>query len=253
MKTKTILITWASGWIGKEIAELAAKDWHTLILVARSHETLMTLKKQREELYSSQIHIFSYDLTKQDNIHSLLSDLDEKRLIVDTLINNAWFWLSWKFIDSDFWAVRRMMQLNMMAVVELTQKLLPGICRHRGHILNVASTAAFQPIPGMTTYAATKAFVYSRSRALWYEEPSISVTTLCPWPTKTWFADQAGLGKSKLFESAMDVKIVAKQWYEGMWKKKTLVIPGRQNRVLRSIGELLPDEWKMKIADKLIG
>lgn len=161
----------------------------------------------------------------------------EKEIEVEVLINNAGFGLYGEFANTDFEEELKMIQVNITALTALTKRIVPDIIkRKRGKILNVASTAAFQPGPLMAVYYASKAYVLSFSEALANElnDYNITVTTLCPGPTKTGFSEQAQLGESILFYrmKVMDVKSVAKMGYRGLMKGKTIVIPGFQNKLL---------------------
>src|SRR5262249_6374420 len=145
---------------------------------------------------------------------------------------------------TDLDAERKMIQLNVTSLVELTKRFIPGmIDRRYGRILNVASTAAFVPGPWMSIYYATKAFVVSFSQAIDYElEPAgISVTTLCPGPTESEFKVRAGSQRSRLFQAmVMDANTVARAGYDGMMRGKALVVPGLRNKLIPVAARLSP-------------
>ena len=241
---ETVLITGASGGIGKELATLFAIDGFNLVLVARSYENLLKVKNEIESKTSVTINIFSKDLSKEDEIIGLQKELVEKRIQIDYLVNNAGFGLFGEFINTSLEAELNMIDLNIRTVTHLTKLFLPGMVkRNKGGVINIASTAAFQPGPLMAVYYATKAFVLSFSEALSNEMKgtNVKVTAVCPGATETNFGNRANMNESKLFQSGVgNVKDVAHTAYEGFKKGKTLVIPGATNKILANSVRFMP-------------
>lgn len=248
----TALITGASGGLGEEFARLAAKDNMDLVLVARSADRLKALKKELEKKHRINVTIFALDLSLEKSAKTILSGLMKKKIAIDILINNAGFGEFGTFVKMDAARVQSMIDLNIRSLTMLTHTLLPMMVRRRcGKILNVASTAAFQPGPLMAVYYATKAYVLSFSEALRQEVEAsrVTVTCLCPGPTKTGFQNNANLQKSKLFtHGAMDSKTVAQVGFAGMLAGKELVIPGIKNRIGAFATRFVPIRFAAKIA-----
>jgi short-subunit dehydrogenase len=236
------LITGASGGIGKELAYQFAKDGHPLILVARSADKLTAIGENLKSTYDIEVITVVKDLSREEEIQSLYEELKNKEMHVDYLVNNAGFGLYGKFIET---ALDE--ELNIRALTHLTKLFLPDMVkRNRGKILNIASVAAFMPGPLMTVYYATKAYVLSFTEALENESKGMNVTVsaLCPGPTKTGFSDRAQLSNSKLFQSgAMDVETVTKVGYKKFMKGQTVIVPGVQFRLATFIPRFVPRRW----------
>lgn len=234
-KTYT-LITGASGGIGREIAILAAADGKNLVLVARSLEKLQNLAVSLIQSFKVEVVTFDTDLSDETGVNSLISAINKQGIQIDTLINNAGFGDFGDFAKADLAKNMEMIRLNISALTQLSHFALQGMLKAgKGKILNVASTAAFMPGPGMAVYYASKAYVLSFSEALTRElkGSGITVTTLCPGPTDTDFAVTSGLGKSlmhKLLPPATSVS-VAKAGYKAMLKGKAIEIPGFTNKL----------------------
>lgn len=230
-------ITGASGGIGEEFARLLAAEGHDLILVARSEEKLARLKVDLEQAHLITCHIMTADLAAPGAAAKLVGEMEQRGLASDVLINNAGFGTYGPFLDIDLAPQRGMLDLNIVALTELTHLLARGMkSRGTGRILNVASTAAFQPMPIMAVYAATKAFVLSLSEALANElaGTGVTVTCLCPGPTATGFQDRAAMHGSRLFQgrNIMDARTVARIGWTAAQRGKPLVIPGLWNWLL---------------------
>jgi len=232
---ETALITGASSGIGLDLARLFAKDGCDVVLVARSEGKLRELAAELERGGGVTAHVIALDLARPDAAEALVQRLPGD---VDILVNNAGFGVAGPFVETDLAKELEMIQVNIVALTELTKLLLPGmIARRRGRILNVASTAAFQPGPLMAVYYASKAYVLSLSEALANETEGtgVRVSALCPGPTETGFVAAAGMVESKLFDAnVMDARSVAVEGYRGMLSGKTIVIPGFRNRLLAS-------------------
>ena len=228
--TKVALITGASAGLGVEFARQLSARGHRLVLVARRKERLEELAK---ELGGARA--LALDLSEADAAAKLMADLEAQGETVDLLVNNAGFGLIGRFAELDAKRQRQMIDLNVGTLTDLCRAVAPGmIDRKSGAILNVASTAAFQPGPKMAVYFATKAFVLSLSEALHEElKPhGIKVSCLCPGPTRTEFGDVAGFGGNGLFDRvAMDAATVVRIGLEGLDKNKAVVVPGVVNKI----------------------
>ena len=237
MNAKTYtLITGASGGIGYDLAKLSAANGRNLILVARSADKLNQLAESLRKSNRSEVITISVDLSDGAELKKLISEITVKNLEVDTLINNAGFGDFGDFAKADLEKNLEMIRLNISALTQLSHFALQGMLKAgSGRIMNVASTAAFMPGPGMAVYYASKAYVLSFSEALTRElkGTGVSVTTLCPGPTDTSFASAAGLGKSlmhRMLPPATSAD-VAKAGYKAMMKGKAILIPGIMNKL----------------------
>jgi short-subunit dehydrogenase len=244
MKNERVLITGASSGIGWELAKLFARDGYDLIVVARNAEKLNQLKRELETAHGVNVAVVVKDLTRQDHVTALYEELRENGLRVDMLVNNAGYGLYGKFIETDLQDELNMIELNVATLTHLTKLFLPDMVkRNKGRIMNVASTAAFQPGPLMAVYYATKAYVLSFTEALENElkGTNVTVTALCPGATATGFESRANLQQSKLFKrGVMDVQTVARIGYDAFLNGKTIVIPGWKNRLLANSVRFLP-------------
>jgi hypothetical protein len=245
LKGKTALITGASGGIGYDLAGLLAKEGCNLILVARSSEKMISLANALEKQYGIKIHVITKDLSYAESANELYREIAGSGLQVDTLINNAGFGNWGLFAETNLEKELSMIDLNVRTLTVLTKLFLqPMLQRKSGHILNVASTAAFQPGPYMAVYYATKAYVLSFTEALSEElkGTGISVTTLCPGPTETGFGKTAEIEKSKFFTSLKVVKSsdVASFALKALKRKKRLAIHGTMNRLIVWINRFTP-------------
>jgi uncharacterized protein len=228
------LITGASSGIGLELAKQFAKNKHDLILVARRKEKLDALAQELSDTYKIRVETIEMDLSLPGAAKEVYEEVLSKQLDVDVLVNNAGFGDHGFFTDTDLDKELNMIDLNVKTLVALTKYfVLPMKKRGTGYILNVASTAAFQPGPVMSIYFATKAFVLSFSEAIANElaPQGIFVTALCPGATKTEFEDRA-FGDSSFFSKTMSAEEVAKIGYNALLKKKRVIIPGFGNKLL---------------------
>ncbi|MEZ0393046.1 MAG: SDR family NAD(P)-dependent oxidoreductase [Pseudobdellovibrionaceae bacterium] len=248
------LITGASSGIGWELAHvMAAKEWD-LILVARTGEKLNELKTELEKKYRIRAQVIPMDLAKPEAALDLFRKT--QGFEVEILVNNAGFGDYGAFADADWKRQRDMIQVNIMALTELTHLFLPSmIQRKSGKILNVASTAAFQPGPLMSVYYATKAFVLSFSEGL-YEElqgTGVSVTALCPGPTKSGFQQAANMGNVALFETTPlpSSRDVALYGYRALMQRKPVAIHGTVNKMMASSVRFVPRAVTRKLVRKL--
>jgi short-subunit dehydrogenase len=237
----TALVTGASGGIGEELARLFAADGHDLVLVARSRDKLARLAEELKEKHGVAARVLAADLARPEAPHEIFEELSADGVQVDALVNNAGFGTYGLFAETDLKSELELLQVNVVALTHLSKLFLPGmLARRRGYVMNVASTAAFQPGPLMAVYYASKAYVLSLSEALSNEceGTGVRISALCPGPTETGFVAAAGMNESKLFDRAvMDARTVALEGYRGLLAGKTIVIPGLRNNLLaRSIG-----------------
>ncbi|WP_017380329.1 SDR family NAD(P)-dependent oxidoreductase [Paenisporosarcina sp. TG-14] len=250
---KTALITGATSGLGYEFVQLLAKDQYDLIVVARNEEQLVKIQAKFPKVNVTSI---AKDLSKTNAVKELVAEISEKQLHVDVLINNAGFGLLGKFDELNVAKQLEMIQLNITALTELTHAFLPEMKKQNsGKIMNVASTAAFQPGPMMAVYYATKAYVLSFSEALVEElaGTGVTVTTLCPGATKTNFGAVANVEQTKMFSKAMDASTVAVIGYQGMQQGKRVVITGSSNKVVAVAAKFLPRSATAKIAKYVAG
>lgn len=253
MLKQTALITGASSGIGLDLAHLFAADGHDLILVARSEGKLRELARELEEKHRISARVIPADLEERDAPRQLFASVHTP---VDVLINNAGFGVNGKFAETDLEKELAMIQVNITALTHLTKLFLrPMVERGRGRILNVASTAAFQPGPLMAIYYASKAYVLSFSEAI-AEELSgtgVTVTALCPGPTATGFAEAAKMTNSRLFKmkKPMTSMDVAKAGYKAMQRGKRIVITSAMNKVLAQSVRLTPRALVTKVTRTL--
>jgi len=235
--TGTALVTGASSGIGLELAKLFAADRYDLVVVARRRDRLEALAREVTDRHGVRCEVMVADLATTGAPASVVRRLEDAALTVDILVNDAGFGALGRFAAMDVEAARRMIQVNVTALTELTRLLLPGmLARRSGRILNVASTAGFAPGPLMAVYCATKAYEISLSEALAEEVRGrgVTVTVLCPGPTRTEFQSVAGMASARLFKlpGVMDAAPVARAGYRGLMAGKRMVVPGWSNRVL---------------------
>jgi short-subunit dehydrogenase len=247
----TALVTGASGGIGEELARLFAADGHDLVLVARSRDKLTRLAEELGGAPGVAARVVVSDLARAEAPREIFDELQSAGVRVDALVNNAGFGSYGLFAETDSRKELELLQVNVVALTHLTKLFLPPmIARRRGYVMNVASTAAFQPGPLMAVYYASKAYVLHFSEALSNETEGtgVVVSALCPGPTETGFVAAAGMEQSKLFErGAMGARPVAEEGYRGLLAGKTLVIPGlRNNLTARAVG-LAPRKLVTKI------
>jgi uncharacterized protein len=247
------LVTGASSGIGLSFAELLAARKTDLAITARNQAALEKIAADLGSRFGVKVFPLPCDLGSPDGPRALVGLLRDRGLAPDILINNAGFATYGLFVDQTVESQVQMIQVNVTAVVGLTQLVLPWMVeRHAGRILNVASTAAFQPGPLMAVYYASKAFVLNFSEALGNElgGTGVTVTALCPGPTTTGFQDRAQMQESRLVKSApmMDAQSVAKIGLEGMFAGKPVVIPGMMNKLVAWSTRLAPRQLATKIA-----
>jgi short-subunit dehydrogenase len=227
------MITGASMGIGKELAKVFAADGHDLVLVARSEDKLQALGAELEQAHGIHAHVVAADLSDPMAPETIFAVLQERGIRVDYLVNNAGFGANGPFAALSFRSQTDMVQVNVNAVVALTHLALQGMLeRKKGRILNIASTAGFQPGPDMAVYYASKSFVLHFSEAVAEEvrDTGVTVTAHCPGATATNFGETAGNDSSILFKlSVAPADKVARHAYRSMMKGKVVAIEGLLN------------------------
>ena len=232
------LITGASSGIGADLAECAAADGFDLALVARRVDALAAVAQRCERKHKAKVTLFPADLSDPTASRVLCAELRARKIDVHTLVNNAGVGASGSVAKLTLEAQLNIIHVNITALTELTRRLLPSMIeRGAGAILNVASTAAFLPGPGMSVYYASKAYVLSFTEALAEElrTTAIHVSALCPGPTATEFAGVSGMSASKLFRQKgimMSSAFVAQAGWNGLLRRERVVIPGFKNKVM---------------------
>ena len=228
-----VLITGASGGIGYELAKLFARDHHNLVLIARNADRLAQVAAELQS-YGGTVKTITLDLTASPAPRFLFDQLQRENIAIDILINNAGFGVYGEFAQMPEEEILGQIDLNITALTELTRLFLPPmIARRNGRIMNVASTAAFQPGPLLAVYYATKAYVLSFSEAVANElrHSGVTVTCFCPGATHTDFARRAGVENSRLFKKlgGMSAQKVALDGYRAVMEGRTLAISGAHN------------------------
>ncbi len=254
----TAVITGASRGIGEAFAQLFATDGYDLVLISRDEQRLQAIKQRLEREKKITVHTLIQDLSAANATKKVMDYIRSKNIPIDVLVNNAGFGNLGRFANSDPKREQELLSLNMIALTELTKAVLPSmIARHAGKILNVASIAAFQPGPLMATYYASKAYVLSFSVAL-HEElkgTGVSISCLCPGPTRTSFANAAHIEKSRLFTAGlypvMTAKDVALAGYRSMQKNRAIIVPGLFNKISAFMGRLVPMWLSAKVAMRM--
>jgi uncharacterized protein len=252
----TALITGASSGIGLELAKVFAREGHNLLITARREERLKELKKELEGEFDSDVAIYATDLSKPDAPEKLFGFAQDQSISVKFLINNAGVGDYGFFHESNWERQAAILDLNIRALTHLTHLFLPELIKkERAGILNVASTAAFQPGPLMSVYYASKHYVLAFGEAIANElsDTGVTVTTLCPGPTESEFQELANMKKSKLFDNlpvSTSVR-VAEYGYKEMMKGKRLSIPGILNKILPRAVALSPRRLVTSVARKI--
>ena len=247
-ENSTALVTGSSSGIGSEIARELARRGHGVTLVARRKDRLKALAGELTQAWGVRAEVIAADLTDADSRAELPGQVDGRGLTVDILVNNAGFTTMGPVHRADRAQELAMVRTDVEAVVDLCTLFVPGmVTRHRGAVLNTASTAAFQPLPGQAGYGASKAFVLSYGRALGAElrGTGVTVTTLCPGPVETGFAEVAGLADDEAAESLpkfmwVPAADVARAAIEGLATGRPVVIPGAANRATAALAYLAP-------------
>src|SRR3954470_1251721 len=249
---QTALVTGGSGGIGLEIAKVLAGKGFNLVLASRKRDTLEAAAGQIEGKNDVSVQVFAVDLRRREAPEEIFDFLSNENISVDVLVNNAGFGLGGEFAETELTRELEMIQVNIAALTHLTKLFLPAMIKRRsGRILNVASTAAFQPGPLMAVYYATKAYVLSFSQALAEElrNAGVTVTALCPGPTRTEFAAEAGVSNSRLFSlfGSADAGEVAEYGFRAMMDGTRVAIPGIKNKIVAQVNRFSPRAITAKV------
>lgn len=253
LRNRTALITGASSGIGAAFARRLAAEGANLILVARRLDRLNELAAELVKTHGVRVEVVSLDLTKESSAMSLRAEVDTFGMEVDLLVNNAGFATSGGFESEDLSRALNEIDLNVKALVAITHVFATEMLRKKsGAIINVASTAAFQPVPTMAIYGATKAFVLSFSEALWAEfrDQGVRVLALCPGATDTEFFEVAGgQGTGSKREAPEQVVNVAMAELSAK-KMRPTVVSGSRNKVLSIMPRLVSRALMSKLSQK---
>ena len=253
------LITGASAGIGAELARLFARDGWELVLVARSRDGLEKVGRELAQTHGTRCHVVPADLADPAAPQAIYDAVQALGVEVSALVNNAGFGLLGTFVDTgrepptDLGRELEMLQVNVVALTHLSKLFLPAMVkRGRGYLMNVASTAAFQPGPLMAVYYASKAYVLSFSEALSVElaGTGVTATALCPGPTRTEFQAAAKMESSRLFRAphVMTAADVAEAGYNAMRAGKSSIVTGAVNRVMAAGTRFIPRRLAAHVA-----
>jgi uncharacterized protein len=255
LTSHTALITGASAGIGYELAKLFARGGYALVLVARDKGALKRVAEELSGQYKAAVKVMAKDLSLPASPRDLYDELERAGIEIDVLVNNAGFGVMGLFAATSVEKELAMMELHVTSLTHLTKLFLkPMLARGAGRILNVASTAAFLPGPFMAVYYATKAYVLSFSEALASEVrgSGVTVSVLCPGPTRTEFHRRAGIRASELFQRlAVDAAAVAAAGYEGLERGRIVIIPGLANKILALGVRVVPRAWVAAVIRKM--
>jgi short-subunit dehydrogenase len=253
----TALITGASGGIGLELARICAEHKFDLVLVARNEHKLDALASELQGSYGISVFVFASDLSQPEASKAIFERCESQGLIIDILINNAGFGDFAFFSDCHWEKQQQMIQVNITALTQLTRLFLPAmIGRKQGRILNLASTAAFLPGPGMSVYFATKAYVLSFSEAIANElaRTGVTVTVLCPGPTESGFQQAAAQQESKLVKGKKlpTSRQVAAFGFRALMRGKVVAIHGWKNAMMVSSLRISPRSLIRQVSRRLM-
>lgn len=256
-EASTALITGASSGIGAEIARALAKRGYSLTLAARREDRLSDLASELHTRYGVRAGVVPCDVGKAEERERLAQKVAQLGLEVEVLVNNAGFGYAGDFIHADRHRQVEMVRVNCEAIVDLSAIYIPVMVRRgRGAVINVASTAAFQPMPKNATYAATKSFVLSHSEALHHElkRTGVTLTAVCPGPVRTEFAEASGITGADegtpgfVWMSAPDL---AEQAVEAVEAGKRAVVPGMLNYAGSVLGRYTPRMLSLPLANRI--
>jgi short-subunit dehydrogenase len=241
----TALITGGSSGIGLALAREIAAHGHDVVLSARNRDALEAAAGAIEGKYGVRADVIPADLRSADAADKLYQTISNQKLDIGILVNNAGFGLGGEFLETDLQREVEMIQVNITAVTQLTKMFAAGMVRRRsGRVMNVASTAAFQPGPLMAVYYATKAYVLSFSQAVAEElrDTGVTVTALCPGATATAFAETAEISNTRLFTrlGVDDAESVAAYGYKAMMRGERIAIPRLRDRVMVQAERITP-------------
>jgi hypothetical protein len=255
MANQTALVTGASLGIGRELARQFAADGYDLVVVARRVQPLAELVRELTRAHSVKARALPVDLAEPGAAGRIYDDLERSGTVIDVVVNNAGFGMQGAFADLSSERQLEMIQVNIVSLTELTRLFLPGmLVRNQGGILNVGSTAGFQPGPFMAVYYATKAYVVSFTEGLAEElaDSAVRVSCVAPGPTATDFAQQAGMTGTRLFRlGTMSAADVARTAYEAWKRGKVIAVPGMTNQLGVSLVRVSPRSMVRKLVKHL--
>ncbi|MBW7453085.1 SDR family NAD(P)-dependent oxidoreductase [Paenibacillus sepulcri] len=249
---KTALVTGASSGIGEVFANELAKKGCNLILVARSEDKLKQIAHELQETHSIHAIPLSVDLSSVNAAEKIAQEVENLGLTVDVLINNAGFGTLGEFNQISPTRVHQEIQLNVVSLTELTHKFIGSMIERKdGIIINVASMTAFQPVPYMAVYGATKAYVLSFTEALWaeYRDSGVQIVALCPGETKSSF--HAASGSDNLKSKRMEPIDVVNAAFKAVERNRSHIIVGRNNYITAQLPRLLPRSTVVKFAKRI--
>ena len=253
---ETVLVTGASSGIGLELAKVFAENGCDLVLSARRENKLEDLAQSLADRCGIKSHVLPADLSEPTAPQAIFDQLDSRGIAIDVVVNNAGFGANGPFYDLPLQRQLDIVQVNAVSLTHLARLFLPAMVqRGRGGVLNVASTAAFQPGPGMAVYFATKAYVLSLSEALAEELKGTGVTATClaPGPTATGFTSYAEMDGTLLFRlGTMTARSVARAGYKGFRRGKVLVVPRLTNQMAAASVRFAPRILVRKIVKRLL-
>lgn len=230
------LITGASSGIGAAFADVFARNGYNLVLVARRKDKLQNEAREIKQKYNKSVFVVAVDLLEKNAPERLRDALKKRNIDIDALVNNAGIGSFGDFIETDFSAQKRIIDLNIEVLVKMTYLFLDNMKKRKcGNIIQIASAAAFVPIPKMSVYTASKSFVLSFSQSLREEceKFGVNITTLCPGPTETEFFVQAGGKNSKFFNKKKASALqVAEFGFRAMQNKRAVAVHGFLNKFL---------------------
>ena len=252
---KTVLITGASSGIGLELAHVYAENNYNLFLTARREENLMELKKTIQGKHDVSVTYFPLDLSEPGSAEILFAKTKELNIDFEIIINNAGFGIYGDFIDSDIARNEMMLNLNILSLTKLCKLFGEDLARQgHGHIVNIASTAAFQAVPYFATYAATKAYVLHFSEALAYElkPKNVFVTAICPGATVSEFGQVAGFKDGETQSNIPSSRDLAEFTFKEVKKKKVMSIHGSKNGFMTFSQRFVPRKLITRITASMM-
>ena len=255
---KTALITGACSGIGYEFTCIFASYNYNLVLVDINEPKLIEISEKFTQKYGISVTSITKDLSLSTSPEAIYQELQQASIHIDVLVNNAGFGICGLFNETNLKSELEMIQVNAVCLTQLTKLFLKHMVeKGEGKILNVSSTAAFQPGPLMAVYFATKAYILSLSEAIAneLEGTGVTVTVLCPGPTQSAFHERTGTHNSQRMKDMkmMDAKTVALTGFRGLMKGKTVVIPGAKNRILAEAVRFLPRDQVTKMSKLVQG
>lgn len=245
----TALVTGSSGGLGEHFADFCARNGMDLVLTARSADKLTANAERLRQRHGCEVTVIPADLTRAEERTRLVDELSERGIVVQTLINNAGFGSHGDFASADPDRMLDEVSLNVAAVTHLSRLLVPPmIAQGEGTIINIASTAAYQPIPSMAVYAATKSFVLSLSQALHSElkPKGVQVIAVCPGPTETEFF--ANTGEPTAMARRRTPEQVVQSTFRALSRGVPSVIDGPTNTLTARAAKLLPIQLVLPMA-----